>query len=66
MNWRTIVGIIISFAAVEKMVAIFVDSVEDESKVVPYYVWIVLIVVALVGFILIVKGAQKSVKNKQQ
>jgi hypothetical protein len=65
MNWRIIIGIILSFASVEKMITMFVDHHENKSEAVRYYVWIVLFVVAIIGFILIGKAAQKSIKNKQ-
>lgn len=66
MNWRTIIGIILSLSSVEKLISMFVEYRSGKSEVAPFYVWIVLFVVAIIGFVLIAKGAQKSVKQKQQ
>jgi heme exporter protein D len=66
MNWRTIIGIILSLTSVEKLVSMFVDYAANKSETVPFYVWIALFTVAIIGFVLIAKGAQKSVKQKQQ
>lgn len=66
MNWQIIIGIILSFSSVEKLISMFVDYRADKSATAPFYVWIVLFTVAIIGFVLIRKGAQKSVEHKNK